>query len=187
MPPHLKMIIVRHSLTINTHLIVLSSNQCYLYCTCLLSINVHVGLQGAIINPMNYSLTFVSLDLNNLDWSKNNQVAIGLGNGVFLWNAISGSVEQLMEMSTEGDYISSLSWAANGKYLAIGGSNAAVQLWDVEKGKRLRVMKGHSDRVGVLAWNRHSLTRLGRQLCVLLSWILGEYLTTNVHGVCVCV
>ena len=80
---------------------------------------------------------------------------------MYLWNAISGSVEQLMEMPGGSSYISSLSWAANGKYLAIGGSNAAIHLWDVEKGKRLRVMKGHSDRVGVLAWNRHSLTRWG--------------------------
>lgn len=126
------------------------------YSYCLLSDFQYMGMPYYIFHD---PLTSVFLDLNNLDWSKNNQVAIGLGNGVFLWNAISGTVEQLMEMSTEGDYISSLSWAANGKYLAIGGSNAAVQLWDVEKGKRLRVMKGHTDRVGVLAWNRHSLTR----------------------------
>ena len=78
---------------------------------------------------------------------------------MFLWNANDGSVQQLMEMPSEGEYVSSVSWAANGKYLAIGSSSAAVQLWDVEKERKIRTMGGHSDRVGVLTWNKHTLTR----------------------------
>lgn len=75
-----------------------------------------------------------------------------------MWNASDGSVKMLTEMK-EGQYVSSVSWSNNGKFLAIGGSNACVQLWDVEREKTIRVMKGHADRVGVLAWNRHTVTR----------------------------
>lgn len=97
--------------------------------------------------------------INTLDWGKNH-LAVGLGNAVFLWNPTSGDTQMLMEMG-ERDYVSSVSWAANGKYLAIGGSDAAIQLWDVEKQKRLRIMTGHTNRVGVLTWNAHMLVSGG--------------------------
>ena len=57
-------------------------------------------------------------------------MAIGLGGSVFLWDATDGSVQQLLELSSETDYISSVSWAGNGKYLAIGTSDAAIQVTD---------------------------------------------------------
>lgn len=101
-------------------------------------------------------------DLNTLDWGNNNKVAIGLGPSVFLWNANDGQVQQLLEMNQEGEYVCSVSWAGNGKYLAIGSSSSAIQLWDVEKEKRVRTMGGHTDRVGVLTWSKHTLTRYTR-------------------------
>ena len=101
----------------------------------------------------------VYADLNTLDWGKNNLVAIGLGPDVFLWNAGDGSVRKLLELNREGDYVCSVSWAGNGKYLAVGSESAAIQLWDVEKEKRVRTMGGHTDRVGVLTWSKHTLTR----------------------------
>jgi len=68
--------------------------------------------------------------LNTIDWGRNNRLAIGLGGSVFLWDATDGSVQQLLELSSETDYISSVSWAGNGKYLAIGTSDAAIQVTD---------------------------------------------------------
>ena len=101
----------------------------------------------------------IHTDLNTLDWGRNNLVAIGLGPDVFLWNAGNGSVRKLLELTREGDYVCSVSWAGNGKYLAVGSDSAAIQLWDVEKEKRVRTMGGHTDRVGVLTWSKHTLTR----------------------------
>lgn len=98
-------------------------------------------------------------DLNTLHWGKNNILAVGLDAGVYLWNASDGSTQQLMELEGRDDYVSSLSWSGNGKFLAVGDSTACVTLWDVEKQKKIRSMKAHSDRVGVLAWNKHTLTR----------------------------
>ena len=73
-------------------------------------------------------------DLNVLDWGKNNMLAIGLGNSVFLWNAADGSVHQLPDIGPESDYVSSVSWAGNGKYLAVGSSDSAIQVRVTESG-----------------------------------------------------
>ncbi|XP_030383494.1 cell division cycle protein 20 homolog [Scaptodrosophila lebanonensis] len=90
--------------------------------------------------------------LNLMDWSADNIVSVALGSCVYLWNAGSGNIEQLTEYE-EGDYACSLSWIQDGQILAIGNSTGAVELWDCSKVKRLRVMDGHSARVGSLAWN----------------------------------
>lgn len=104
--------------------------------------------------------------LNNLDWGRNNLVAIGLGDGVYLWNASDGTSTQLMELPAE-HYVTSVAWSRNSKYLAVGDSSACIQLWDVAKEKRIRTMKGHSDRVGALAWNKHTVTSASRDGMIL--------------------
>ena len=63
-----------------------------------------------------------------MDWGKNNVLAIGLGSSVFLWNANNGSVNHLTDMGSEEEYVASLSWAGNGKYLAVGSSDSAIQV-----------------------------------------------------------
>lgn len=96
--------------------------------------------------------------LNLLDWSPNNHLAVCLGSTVYVWSADSGDIVQLMQMEAPEDYVSSVSWVKEGHILAVGTSAAEVQLWDVEKKKRLRVMAGHSSRVGALSWNCHLLS-----------------------------
>ncbi|XP_068143642.1 cell division cycle protein 20 homolog [Drosophila tropicalis] len=99
--------------------------------------------------------------LNLMDWSGDNIVAVALGSCVYLWNAASGNIEQLTEFE-EGDYAGSLSWIQEGQVLAIGNSTGAVELWDCSKAKRLRVMDGHSARIGSLAWNSFLVSSGGR-------------------------
>lgn len=96
------------------------------------------------------SLSFA--DLNLLDWSSQNIVTVALGNAVYLWNSASGAIEQLVEYD-EGDHACSLSWITEGHILAIGNNAGIVELWDCSKMKRLRVMTGHSSRIGALTWN----------------------------------
>ncbi|XP_058820845.1 cell division cycle protein 20 homolog [Topomyia yanbarensis] len=92
--------------------------------------------------------------LNLMDWSGDNVVAVALGSSVYLWNAASGNIEVLYE--NEGsDHACSLSWIQEGHILAVGTSIGTLELWDCEQMKRLRVMDGHSGRVGVLAWNSY--------------------------------
>lgn len=67
-------------------------------------------------------------DLNLLDWSSGNILAVALDNSVYLWNAGSGDILQLLQMEQPGDYISSVAWIKEGNYLAVGTSNAEVQV-----------------------------------------------------------
>ncbi|XP_046396693.1 cell division cycle protein 20 homolog isoform X2 [Ischnura elegans] len=96
--------------------------------------------------------------LNLVDWSPSNLLAVALGNSVYLWDAGSGGIAHLMELNSQSEYVSSLAWALEGNYLAVGISNGSTQLWDVNNEKLLRTIAGHSGRVGSLAWNSYILT-----------------------------
>lgn len=67
-------------------------------------------------------------DLNLLDWSSRNVLAVALNNSVYLWDATQGDIILLMKMEREEDYICSLSWTKEGSYLAIGTSDCKVQV-----------------------------------------------------------
>jgi len=98
--------------------------------------------------------------LNLLDWSQDNLLAVALNRCVYLWNASSGTISKLMQVE-EGEMVTSVSWVPlSTPHLAIGTSDrsSCVQLWDVNKAKKLRSFDDHADRVGALAWNKHVLT-----------------------------
>jgi cell division cycle 20, cofactor of APC complex len=95
--------------------------------------------------------------LNLLDWSSNNQVAIGLERNVYVWSADEGSVSCLLESSPD-TYISSVKWSGDGAYVGVGLGTGEVQIWDVAEGVKIRSMFGHDTRVGVMGWNKHLLS-----------------------------
>jgi cell division cycle protein 20 (cofactor of APC complex) len=95
--------------------------------------------------------------LNLLDWGSTNQVAIGLERNVYVWNAETGDVSQLME-TTPDTFVSSVRWSPDGAYVSIGLGTGDVQIWDVEEQTRLRTMSGHDSRVAVMSWNKHTLS-----------------------------
>ena len=114
--------------------------------------------------------------LNLVDWSCANRVAIGLGDMVYIWDAETGSVTSLGEgkcvfaqvfspdfmlMSYFSDAltpVTSVSWSDDSAYLAVGNDAGEVQIWDVEEGKKMRVMGGHQARVPSLSWHGHVLS-----------------------------
>ena len=82
---------------------------------------------------------------------------MALAGSVYLWNAGTGEIQQLMELDSPEDYVCSVRWIQGGASnccLAVGNSSGAVSLWDAERLRRVRVMQGHADRVGCLAWNQ---------------------------------
>ncbi|KAI0488580.1 hypothetical protein KFK09_028418 [Dendrobium nobile] len=100
--------------------------------------------------------------LNLLDWGKRNILAIALGNSVYLWDASVGSAFELVTFDDHVGPVSSVSWAPDGKNIALGLSNSFVQLWDVTSNRPLRTLEGiHQSRVGTLAWNGGILTTGG--------------------------
>ncbi|XP_071798661.1 cell division cycle protein 20 homolog [Asterias amurensis] len=96
--------------------------------------------------------------LTLLDWGSRNFVAVALHDEVYLWNAVSGTIEHLMKLEGADDYVSGVSWIREGNVLAVGNAQGQVQLWDVEKTKCLRVMGGHAARIAALSWSSFILT-----------------------------
>ncbi|VVA40321.1 PREDICTED: cell division [Prunus dulcis] len=68
--------------------------------------------------------------LNLLDWSSSNIIAIALGNSVYLWNPSDRSIVELVTIDDEDGPITGISWALDGKHIAVGLNNSWVQLWD---------------------------------------------------------
>lgn len=71
--------------------------------------------------------TPVDTDINTLHWGGSNSLAVGLGATVYIWNAETGSINELHRLPFPGSYVTSLQWDARGRYLAIGTSDAEVQ------------------------------------------------------------
>ena len=95
--------------------------------------------------------------LNLLSWSCKNVLAVALSDCTYVWNAQSGTVEQLAE-APEGCYVTSVDWSDDGAFLGIGLNNGVVELWDVESSTKLRSMAGHQAQVAVLSWHSHLLS-----------------------------
>ena len=106
--------------------------------------------------------------LNLVDWNSNSVLGVALSQTVYLWDATSGSIVELMSLEGESDYVSSVSWIqSGGNVLAVGTSNNTVELWDVNQKRRLRTMDGHHERVGVMSWNNHVLTSGSRDTMII--------------------
>ena len=97
------------------------------------------------------------------------QVAVALGGSVYLWNASSGTIDQLTELGAPDEYVTSVAWAADGKHVAVGTSSAEVQIWAAggNRVRQVRSLKGHSARVSALSWNGATLSSGGRDTLIL--------------------
>lgn len=93
-----------------------------------------------------------------IDWSSQNFVAVALSGTVYLWNGETGKTDELFSLPEDGPMVTSVRWAADGTYLAIGTSDNEVQLWNASESKLLRTLKGHGARVASLAWREATLT-----------------------------
>lgn len=90
--------------------------------------------------------------LNLLSWSSTNVLAVALATNVYLWNAATNEVSELLQLD-QGDCVTSVAWAPGGQHLCVGTDSHVVQLWDTTRMQLLRTMRGHAARVGSLAWN----------------------------------
>jgi cell division cycle protein 20 (cofactor of APC complex) len=95
--------------------------------------------------------------LNLLDWSSKNVVAVALEGIVYVWNADTGQVSEFCR-AKQNDSISSVKWHPDGAHLAVGTHLGDAQLWDIETNSKIRSMRGHTSRVGVMSWDQHILS-----------------------------
>lgn len=57
-------------------------------------------------------------------------LSIALGYKVYLWDASSQSVTELVTIDEDSGPVTSVSWAPDGRHIAIGLNSSDVQLWD---------------------------------------------------------
>ncbi|KAF7304620.1 hypothetical protein MKEN_01175900 [Mycena kentingensis (nom. inval.)] len=95
--------------------------------------------------------------LNLVDWSSLNCVVVALDGSTYIWKADTGAVVQMGD-APGGTYVSSAKFSSDGAFLGIGLGTGEVELWDVERGVKLRTMGGHQAQVAVLSWYGHLLS-----------------------------
>lgn len=55
--------------------------------------------------------------LNLIHWSNHNQVAVALSSWVYLWNADTGDITELMGCQQDTEYVSCVQWIETGRFL----------------------------------------------------------------------
>ena len=76
--------------------------------------------------------------LNLLDWGSNNVLSIALGDTLYLWDASNGSTSELVTIDEDSGPITSVSWAPDGRHIAVGLNSSDVQLWDTSSNRLVR-------------------------------------------------
>ena len=90
--------------------------------------------------------------LNLMDWSGTNYLTVALGNGVYMWNASSGDIVDLVELD-DNLTVTAVRIHDQSKYIAVGVSDGSVLIFDSETKQKIRSLRGHSQRVACLDWN----------------------------------
>ncbi|OMO83289.1 hypothetical protein CCACVL1_11452 [Corchorus capsularis] len=100
--------------------------------------------------------------LNLLDWGSSDMKAIALGNRVYLVG--HSGISNLVTGLDEDGIVTSVSWAPDGRRIAIGLDNSQVQLWDAASSQKVSTLRGchaHGSRVGSMAWNNNHILTTG--------------------------
>lgn len=63
--------------------------------------------------------------------------------------------------------MTSVGWSLKGNNFTVGTNNGELHLWDISKLKKTRVMGGHNNRVGSIAWNSTLLSSGSRDKVII--------------------
>jgi cell division cycle protein 20 (cofactor of APC complex) len=76
--------------------------------------------------------------VNLLDWGRRNVLSIALGNRICLLDVSSGSISELATVHEDDGPVTSVSWAPDGRHIAVGLASSVVQLWDSSTSRLVR-------------------------------------------------
>jgi WD40 repeat protein len=68
-----------------------------------------------------------------------------------LWDAASG--ECLKVLAEHNDWVWSIAWSPDGRFLAAGSADRTIRIWDAKTGLCLKVLEGHTEPVRAIAWS----------------------------------
>ncbi len=108
------------------------------------------GLPGQVMS-LDFSPDDHYLAVGSGEW--NNERQIYLDGHIAIWDLTSQQMVHTMKYHKTGAYIS-LDFSPDGKLLASGDSERQITLWDISRGKEVRILKGHVFMVSCVAFNR---------------------------------
>eukprot|EP00672_Neobodo_designis_P023847 CAMPEP_0174840522 /NCGR_PEP_ID=MMETSP1114-20130205/8735_1 /TAXON_ID=312471 /ORGANISM="Neobodo designis, Strain CCAP 1951/1" /LENGTH=583 /DNA_ID=CAMNT_0016074675 /DNA_START=32 /DNA_END=1783 /DNA_ORIENTATION=+ len=106
--------------------------------------------------------------LNLLDWSDRNVLAVALSNALYLWQADTGEIKQLMSGGARTNIITSVAWNRGGGSLAVGMHDATASVYDPETSQPTARFDGHTGRIGAMSWNGDVLATASRDSTIRL-------------------
>ncbi len=125
--------------------------------------------------------------INVLDWSKDNLIAVGLTNSVYVWDYKSKKIIKLVEIEDD-HYVSSIKWDQFSNKIAVGNSEGKLEIYDFNKGKTLLSTSLHNDRLGSISFHNNLLltgSKLGRiSFCDIRDRKSLIYIEDNYQEIC---
>ncbi|MEL6945032.1 MAG: hypothetical protein AAFO82_20435, partial [Bacteroidota bacterium] len=61
--------------------------------------------------------------------------------------------QQLTVQLGHSDYVRSVSYSPNGRFLASASNDKTIKIWETSSGKLIRTLKGHSDYVRSVSYS----------------------------------
>ncbi|XP_052830609.1 cell division cycle protein 20 homolog isoform X1 [Octopus bimaculoides] len=97
---------------------------------------------------------------NLLDWSSRNVLCAALGPSCYLFDLEQDSIDELQNNDdrTEDNYVSCVSFSADGSFIGVGNNSGELQIWDTKTKKLLRTMYGARTSAHTLSWNANVLS-----------------------------
>ena len=92
--------------------------------------------------------------INVIDWSSNNNLAVGLGNSLYVWNFCTNNISKLKTFKED---ITCVKWDKFSDKLTIGTTNGKVEYWDFIQRKKILKLTDHKERVGALSLHNNKL------------------------------
>ena len=76
-------------------------------------------------------------------WSPDSKTVAGIsGENVIVWDAATGNPVQTLDHADSEDSPLAMCWSSDGNRIAVGNSEAVVQIWDGSSGKKARKLQG---------------------------------------------
>ena len=96
-----------------------------------------------------------------LDWSKKNIIAISLSNNVYLFEKVKNKnkVSNLVEL--KDNFYTSLKFNPSGELLACGDKEGNLDIYDLQKTKKITELKLHTNRITSISWKNEKVISTG--------------------------
>lgn len=103
--------------------------------------------------------------MNVLDWSVNDNLAVALGNCLYLWNYHTSDLKKLKTFSST-NLPTSLSFDMYSETLVVGSKSGQVEVIDVATNKEIRTINAHNQRIGALSLVNNQLLTGSRDFSI---------------------